>query len=955
MNIGDRLVGFAVDRPKLTVLSIGALTLALALLAALPTVFPAAFPALNGVRVDTDPENMLSAEEPARVFHNDMKRVFDLNEIVVLGVVNESHPDGVFNPESLGRVHALAEYAKTLHGAAIGQKDERAGVIGVDVIAPSTVDNIEQGGPGEVRFEWLMASPPATREEALAVRDRASRIPFLQGTLVSESGRALALYLPLTSKALSNRVYKKLQEKIATLPGDDQYHITGLPVANDTFGVEMFIQMAVSAPLAMLVIFLLMWWFFRKLSLIIAPMVLALVVVIQTMGLLVATGNTIHIMSSMIPIFLMPVAILDSIHILSEFYERYQRHKNRREALLDVMRTLFMPMLYTSLTSAAGFASLAITPIPPVQVFGIFVALGVMGAWLFTVTFLPAFIMLMPARGFEGYGAAHAEGGEGATLLGRLLARLGRFTWNRAKLVLALTLLVAAVSAYGISQIQVNDNPTRWFKAKHPIRVADRVLNEHFGGTYMAYLALRPADKAFDGAEAAKGLTERLNAWAAENAADYPGLPAVAETLAAEARSRAGTAPDWKTLAGDLGDHALAEADKGGDAATAWEEAAFFLDKERQRDELFKDPEVLRFMERVQEALLKTGTVGKTNSLADLVKTVYRELMEGGDEYFRIPDSANAVAQCIITYESSHRPQDLSHFVTPDYRQSSVWVQLKSGDNQDMMRVIDAMEAFAAENPPPAGLNLEWFGLTYINVIWQQKMVVGMLQAFLGSFLVVLFMMIVLYRSGLWGLLSMIPLTVTIGLIYGVIGLVGKDYDMPVAVLSALSLGLAVDFAIHFLSRAREMQRETGDWKTAAPKMFGEPARAITRNIIAVAVGFTPLLAAPLVPYNTVGVFMAAILGASGVATLIIMPALMRVLERMLFPESRVCRITCSCCTCAATAAAFAGAVTVNLQFLGGTWTQWTLGSLVFIAAAVGLCAVMSRRAGCAAPPKPGC
>ncbi|HQL96338.1 MAG TPA: RND transporter, partial [Candidatus Hydrogenedentes bacterium] len=139
------------------------------------------------------------------------------------------------------------------------------------------------------------------------------------------------------------------------------------------------------------------------------------------------------------------------------------------------------------------------------------------------------------------------------------------------------------------------------------------------------------------------------------------------------------------------------------------------------------------------------------------------------------------------------------------------------------------------------------------------------------------------------------------------------------------------------------------------PKMFGEPARAITRNIIAVAVGFTPLLAAPLVPYNTVGVFMAAILGASGVATLIIMPALMRVLERMLFPESRVCRITCSCCTCAATAAAFAGAVTVNLQFLGGTWTQWTLGSLVFIVAAVGLCAVMSRRAGCAAPPKPGC
>ena len=46
----------------------------------------------------------------------------------------------------------------------------------------------------------------------------------------------------------------------------------------------------------------------------------------------------------------------------------------------------------------------------------------------------------------------------------------------------------------------------------------------------------------------------------------------------------------------------------------------------------------------------------------------------------------------------------------------------------------------------------------------------------------------------------MVPLTVTIGLIYGVIGLIGKDYDMPVAVLSSLSLGLSVDYAIHFLA-----------------------------------------------------------------------------------------------------------------------------------------------------------
>ncbi len=193
------------------------------------------------------------------------------------------------------------------------------------------------------------------------------------------------------------------------------------------------------------------------------------------------------------------------------------------------------------------------------------------------------------------------------------------------------------------------------------------------------------------------------------------------------------------------------------------------------------------------------------------------------------------------------------------------------------------MNTFFEQSPPPGGLEPHWFGLTYINVVWQEKMVWGMLKAFLGGFVVVLVMMTLLLRSPVWGLLSMIPLTLTIGFIYGVIGLIGKDYDMPVAVLSALTLGLAVDFAIHFLVRAREIQAEQGSWAATTRIVFAEPARAISRNVIVIALGFTPLLAAPLVPYNTVGVFLAAILGFSGLATLLILPALIRELEKFLF------------------------------------------------------------------------
>jgi hypothetical protein len=192
-----------------------------------------------------------------------------------------------------------------------------------------------------------------------------------------------------------------------------------------------------------------------------------------------------------------------------------------------------------------------------------------------------------------------------------------------------------------------------------------------------------------------------------------------------------------------------------------------------------------------------------------------------------------------------------------------------------------------AENAPPGEMTVEWAGLTYLNVVWQQHMVSGMLKALLGGFVIVFIMMVVLFRSLGFALLAMLPLTITIGFIYGMIGLVGKDYDMPVAVLSSLTLGLSIDFAIHFLQRARVIHAGTGDWALTVERMFAEPARAISRNAILIAVGFLPLLASPLVPYNTVGLFLAAIMSASGLVTLVLLPSVIQLVKRWLFAEER--------------------------------------------------------------------
>ncbi len=919
-----KLIAFSVDHPKLVTILMLLVTVVVGV-------------QMVRIEVDTDPENMLSEEEFVRAFHRDVKKDFALKDFVVLGIVDEEDPSGVFTPETLGRIYEVTEKIKRIEG-----------VIDYDLISPNTTDNIKQAGLGAVRFEWLMARPPETAEEALEIRDEALDNPLLAGTLVSEDGKALAIYVPIESKDISYRVSREILELVEGLPGDEKYHITGLPVAEDTFGVEMFKQMAISAPLAGLIVFVLLLLFFRKVSIIFSPMIVAMVSIIFTMGLLIGMGFTVHIMSSMIPIFLMPIAVVDSVHILSEFSDRYQQTRDRRKTILAVMDHLFLPMLYTSLTSSAGFASLALTPIPPVQIFGAYVAVGVMTAWFLTMTFIPAYTMFISDRSLERFGAG-ADPRKRAGLLERVLDRVGAATVRRWKLILTVTGILIAVAAYGITHININDNPVKWFNEDHPIRVADRVLNDHFGGTYEAYLVLEEKGGAQRLEKAAAGVLERLRTYGKEEelgAGPVQKLSRFIETT----RDKQGEAMGHDPAA--LLDRALAHAEEIADVAEGvasddWYALVDFLDDEKVAAQPFKNPEVLAYVETLQAELLRTEIVGKSNSIVDVVKKVHYELMEGDKKYNVIPKTASAVGQVLISFQNSHDPEDLFHLVTPDYRRAAIWVQLTSGDNQDMVRVEEAMGRFIEANPPPAGLVHQWAGLTYLNVVWQDKMVSGMLSSLLGAFVIVLAMMVFLFRSPLWGLLSMIPLSVTIALIYGMIGIIGKDYDMPVAVLSALTLGLSVDFAIHFIERARQTVAETGSWVEGAAHMFAEPARAISRNVLVIAIGFLPLLAAPLVPYRTVGIFLASIMVISGLGTLFILPAMITGLQKVLFREQAEPRF-CKPYVCTGVSVAVTLVVALAIHhYAVPSWKIVTFGAALFVVLAALTCNILSRRAAC--------
>ena len=176
--------------------------------------------------------------------------------------------------------------------------------------------------------------------------------------------------------------------------------------------------------------------------------------------------------------------------------------------------------------------------------------------------------------------------------------------------------------------------------------------------------------------------------------------------------------------------------------------------------------------------------------------------------------------------------------------------------------------------PLPDGVTAEWGGETYLNLVWQDEMVEGMLTGFLVTLAIVLVLLGILFRSVVWALIGIAPVLWTIMIVYGTIGLIGKDYDMPIAVLSTLVLGIGVDFAIHFVERFRELRADLGSSSAAIEAFAEEPARALTRNAAVIAVGFLPLLFSSLTPYVIVGFFLGSIIVLSWLATVVALPAL---------------------------------------------------------------------------------
>ena len=720
---------------------------------------------LPRMRADTDPKNMLPPTSEVRVFNDQVDEWFGLHkDVIVVGMVREG---GIFERKTLETVGRITD-------AIAGLK----GVASADITSLTTADNVVVD-EGTLRAEPLLPRVPETPEQIERLRRSLMEITMVVGRLVSQDGTATAIYAPLENGANGKDIADQIRVIIDhEQAADVRYFLAGDALARDTFGTEMFRQMGVFAPLASLVMLIALFLMFRSFVLAFCIMGVATLATVCSIGLLVAVGQPVHLMSSMMPVFLMAIAT-DSIHIFNEFYFKLKETPDRRRAVLETMQAVGAPVQYTALATAAGFGVLVLGKIIPVQVFGIFVAFGTIVIRLLSFSLIPAVMILVSERSISAASRQDVEHGSS-----RWLSALGRTSIRHPRAVLGTGVVMVILAGLGIPKITVNNNMIHWFKSGSEVATADRVMNQKLGGTSMLYMVASASEP--------EGLNE---------------------------------------------------------------------------------PERLRYLESLQREIEKGAAVGKTTSVVDLLKRMNRVLHDDRPQEEVLPPSKEIASQYLFLFGMGAKPSTLQNLIDVENRRANISVQLKSWDSAAVQEVLERVKAYMTQHPPP-GLTLKPAGIAYFNHVWNDVVLKDVVKTFMAALLVVLAILAISFRSLRWGALAFVPLLFTISLIYGAVGFIGKDFDMPISVLSTLSLGMAVDFAIHFIRRYRQRLAESGDAREALVWTVARPGKGILRNAILFSLAFAVMLGSSLTPYITVGVLVMTLMTLSAVFTLIYLPAL---------------------------------------------------------------------------------
>jgi predicted RND superfamily exporter protein len=318
------------------------------------------------------------------------------------------------------------------------------------------------------------------RGDLLERRAIALNEPLLRNQLVTPDGAVTAVNIVLQYPELhsmevpeSVAVVRALRDRIEAEYPDIDIVLSGISMMNNAFMESGMGDMAKLIPLMYLVLLVIMMIAIRSWSGTLATLFLILFSTIVAMGSAGFLAIGLTPVSASAPTIVLTLAIADSIHVLMSMRQRMRDGLTKREAIIDAVRINFLAVSITSLTTVIGFMALNLSDSPPFGHLGTMTAIGIIAAWLLSITFLPAIVSLLPMKASP----RKSDGKDATARMGQLAGWVTR----NSRPVLVTTVAGSAALIALIPTIDFNDQWVNYFDTSLEVRRDNDLALQDFG------------------------------------------------------------------------------------------------------------------------------------------------------------------------------------------------------------------------------------------------------------------------------------------------------------------------------------------------------------------------------------------------------------------------------------------------------------------------------------------
>lgn len=264
---------------------------------------------------------------------------------------------------------------------------------------------------------------------------------------------------------------RAIKEKfLADNPGS-QVYLSGMVMMNTAFSESSMSDSAKLTPLMFLVVIVVIGLLLRTISGTIATVLVIKMSIACTMGLAGWLGFYLTSPSALAPTMILTLAVADCVHILTSMFYEMRQGTDKRKAIIKSLQLNFRPIAITSITTAIGFLCMNFSDSPPYRDLGNLVAIGVMLAFIFSVTIFPALLTLLPIKVKVNKENQQPK-----------MSKLADFVINKRKMLLPLMSIAIMAFAINLPNNELNDDFVKYFDERVPFRVATDFMQENVSG-----------------------------------------------------------------------------------------------------------------------------------------------------------------------------------------------------------------------------------------------------------------------------------------------------------------------------------------------------------------------------------------------------------------------------------------------------------------------------------------